>query len=175
MAIPLTTAEKQIRKDNAKRVTEMRKAAKETNTEYYKVRKAIEREKNARMRTVRGRTKARRTRDRLRAEVFAHYGGKCTCCGETRTEFLSIDHKDNDGAAHRKEIGETAHHLYAWAKKNGYPDRLQILCFNCNFTYGKLGYCPHMIEAGLISRNDAEHLRQNREVVRMVMHRRIEV
>lgn len=43
-------------------------------------------------------------RRRLRAEVIAAYGGRCACCGEATPEFLSIDHVNNDGAQHRREI-----------------------------------------------------------------------
>ena len=30
--------------------------------------------------------------ERSKREVFAHYGDKCTCCGEDQPEFLTIDH-----------------------------------------------------------------------------------
>lgn len=71
------------------------------------------------------------------------YGGECVCCGEKEGAFLSIDHVNNDGAAHRKEL--KGNRIYAWLHKNGYPkDRFRILCFNCN--QGRRvngGVCPH--------------------------------
>jgi len=78
---------------------------------------------------------------RQKSQVFDHYGRKCVCCGETREYFLQIDHVNDDGYLHRKEIGPT--NLYRWAIQNGFPDTLQTLCANCNF--GKKmndGVCP---------------------------------
>lgn len=78
--------------------------------------------------------------------VIERYGGKCACCGEANLAFLSIDHVNNDGAQHRRNIGhgKTSTRIYAWAMKNDYPDSLQVLCMNCNC--GKQwngGVCPH--------------------------------
>lgn len=58
------------------------------------------------------------------------YGSKCSSCGETEFEFLTIDHVLNDGAKHRAEIGNVD--IYTWAERNGFPDSLQCLCFSCN-------------------------------------------
>jgi hypothetical protein len=42
---------------------------------------------------------------RLKRAAFEAYGGcKCACCLEVAFEFLSIDHMDNSGAVHRKEL-----------------------------------------------------------------------
>jgi ribosomal protein L37AE/L43A len=38
----------------------------------------------------------------IRIEVLEHYGNKCTCCGETINDFLTMHHKNNNGAEHRK-------------------------------------------------------------------------
>ena len=77
---------------------------------------------------------------RQKVEVFAEYGGKCATCGESRTEFLTIDHIHNDGAEQRKKMGISGgSSIYAWLKKNGYPkDEFQALCFNCNVAKGIL-------------------------------------
>jgi hypothetical protein len=75
-------------------------------------------------------------------EVIAHYGGKCACCGETERLFLSIDHINNDGAKHRREVPASS--LYRWLKKNGYPEGFQVLCMNCNCGKARNGgVCPH--------------------------------
>jgi hypothetical protein len=43
--------------------------------------------------------------DRNKVLVFAAYGGfKCACCGETEPTMLTIDHKNEDGAAFRRKI-----------------------------------------------------------------------
>jgi len=55
--------------------------------------------------------------------------------------FLTIDHINNDGAKHKKEIGML--HLYDYIIRNNYPDTFQIRCWNCNCAKGKYGRCPH--------------------------------
>lgn len=85
----------------------------------------------------------RKERAAFRAEILSAYGGKCTCCGETESMFLAIDHKNNDGAKHRKEVGK-CQQFYRWLKKNDYPSDFQILCANCNWgKYVNGGVCPH--------------------------------
>ena len=93
---------------------------------------------------------------RVRIEVYKHYGNECACCGENEPLFLSIDHINNDGADHRRELTEgwggniEARRRYAgvifyhWIKRNRFPSNLQLLCMNCNM--GKQrnnGICPH--------------------------------
>ena|SRR3990167_3596234 len=79
-------------------------------------------------------------REKRRFQALDYYGNRCACCGEKQTEFLSIDHKNNDGALHRKKIGS---HIYAWLYNQNYPDDFQILCMNCNFGKKFNGICPH--------------------------------
>jgi hypothetical protein len=66
----------------------------------------------------------------LKMEVFAHYGCQCANCGIDKIEFLTIDHINNNGAEHRKQIGTQ---IYPWLKKNKYPADFQVLCYNCNY------------------------------------------
>jgi len=81
---------------------------------------------------------------RIKMEVLKKYGGnspRCACCGETEIKFLTIDHINNDGAKHRKEIKGK---LYQWLYKNKYmPNRFQVLCANCNYAKQWYGQCPH--------------------------------
>jgi hypothetical protein len=80
----------------------------------------------------------------LRAEVLAHYGNKCACCGETHPEFLGIDHINGGGNKHRREPGVgSGAGFYLWLKKHHYPEGFQVLCHNCNLAKGFYGYCPH--------------------------------
>jgi len=80
----------------------------------------------------------------LKHDTIIAYGGRCACCGESEPAFLDIDHINNDGAEHRKEVGNTTR-LMLWLKRDGWPkDRVQLLCCNCN--QGKArngGICPH--------------------------------
>lgn len=80
----------------------------------------------------------------LKEAVIAAYGGGCACCGEFTFEFLTLDHVNNDGAAHRKETGlGSGIDMWRLARRKNYPDIFQILCWNCNSSKGAFGYCPH--------------------------------
>jgi hypothetical protein len=84
-------------------------------------------------------------RDITKKETVAAYGGKCVCCGEDNWGFLTIDHPNNDGAEHRRQLGISGGiAFYMWLRRNNYPKDFQILCWNCNC--GKRdngGICPH--------------------------------
>ncbi len=104
---------------------------------------------------------------KARLEVLQHYSGKeipeCTCCQETQFEFLQIDHIENNGAEHRREIGMTqsspaqmekegrkatigGNGFVYWLKKNNFPEGFQVLCANCHAGKTSLGQCPHKIK-----------------------------
>lgn len=83
------------------------------------------------------------THDRLKQQVYSHYGAGCTCCGETTSAFLSIDHINNDGAQQRRQMGRGRDVLYRWIINNNFPSSFQILCMNCQWGKRKLGTCPH--------------------------------
>lgn len=84
----------------------------------------------------------RENRIKKRKAVIAGYGGKCTCCGEDNEVFLTLEHVNGGGNAHRKNGGSLK--TYMAAIKEGFPDKYTILCMNCNFAkrFGKV--CPHM-------------------------------
>lgn len=81
-------------------------------------------------------------RDKIEKEKTLNaYGGCiCSCCGETKLPFLTIDHINGGGNKHRREIGTD---LYRWLRINNFPPGFRVLCMNCNFAtrYGKS--CPH--------------------------------
>lgn len=80
----------------------------------------------------------------LKRRFVKGYGGKCSCCGESRIEFLSMEHKDKSGMKHRAERQVQG----AWrdAINAGFPDTYTVLCYNCNQaeTHGRI--CPHKTE-----------------------------
>ncbi len=81
--------------------------------------------------------------DRRRAAVILAYGSACECCGERTPDFLNMDHIAGDGKSHRAEIGYGAN-FYRWLIRNNFPrGNFRLLCYNCNMTRGRLGYCPH--------------------------------
>lgn len=82
---------------------------------------------------------------KLKSEIISAYGSACVCCGETGWPFLSIDHKNNDGALHRRQCGiGSGAATYRLLKQQGYPkDRFRLLCMNCNSCYGFHGFCGH--------------------------------
>ncbi len=79
----------------------------------------------------------------LRLEMIAAYGGKCSCCGESAPEFLTIDHVDGGGTSHQRSVGGPSG-VIRELKAKGWPrDGFRLLCWNCNCTRGHFGACPH--------------------------------
>ncbi|KKN26963.1 hypothetical protein LCGC14_0869590 [marine sediment metagenome] len=70
---------------------------------------------------------------------FEMYGSKCACCGEETREFLTLDHVK--GQVGKKKQKTRA--AYGEAIKKYDPEKFRILCRNCNWAIGFLGYCPH--------------------------------
>lgn len=92
----------------------------------------------------------------LKLEAFAAYGGAvCICCGDEHWEFLTLDHVNGGGNAHRRSLlkvtssGRPSSHFYGALKRLGWPSDppLQVMCLNCNWAKGHFGYCPHQKEA----------------------------
>lgn len=72
--------------------------------------------------------------------VMDALGGKCVCCGELELDFLTLEHIQKDGQAHRA----TGKNVYLDVIKQGFPrEKYTVLCMNCNFVirFGKK--CPH--------------------------------
>ena len=81
---------------------------------------------------------------RLRHEAILAYGGyRCACCGADEALFLTIDHINDGGTRHRRELG-SSNRFFRWLKVNGYPKAFQVLCINCNLgRYRNGSICPH--------------------------------
>lgn len=116
----------------------------------------------------RARAYCRVTNTKLRDEVFAAYGGAiCKCCGETERSMLALDHINEDGTTHRKQIARergwsvrtvVGTEMWRWARRNGYPPIFQVLCFNCNISkHRNKGVCAHQSgKAQRLSRKGVE-------------------
>lgn len=74
-----------------------------------------------------------------REKIFELYGKSCVCCGETHKEFLTLEHKKGQ----KGNLRETQYQAYKNAASRYQPEKYEILCMNCNFAKGKVGYCPH--------------------------------
>jgi len=77
-----------------------------------------------------------KARTNTKINILTHYGnGKLAClgCGETRLDCLSLDHINNDGMAHRKQLGFGGYKFYRLLIKEDYPSGYQTLCMNCQW------------------------------------------
>jgi len=87
-------------------------------------------------------------RKRIREEMLEAYGRKCSCCGETESDFLTLDHiggKNDTNHPWAPTRGGTS--IYGKLKKMGWPkDHYRLLCWNCNCASRWTGVCPHMKE-----------------------------
>lgn len=118
------------------RTPEARRAYRQANPD--KVRSWGNREKKAEW--SRAYMKARK--DELMAEMIEAYGGGCTCCGLTDPAFLTIEHVG--GLQGKKRVSPMSELIRL--KKEGWPDRCTVYCFNCNLgSWRNGGTCPHQI------------------------------
>jgi hypothetical protein len=89
----------------------------------------------------------RRYNARLRTQVIEAKGGKCECCGDSEPRFLTLDHVNGDGAAHRRQYGDNAGNstqaIYRWVRDHPCDPAFRLLCYNCNCGRGASGRCPH--------------------------------
>lgn len=88
-------------------------------------------------------TKDKAYRLQLRKEAIEAYGGFCVNCGESRLELLTLDHVNDDGAAHRRETKtKGGWNFYRVMRAQGWPPGLQVLCYNCNCSKQFAGRMP---------------------------------
>lgn len=103
---------------------------------------------NAKNATPEGKAARSESKLELKKIAMGGYGIRCVCCGETNIGFLTFDHVNNDGNVHRKEENVTSgEKLHRWVIKNNFPDRLRVMCYNCNCGRAtNSGVCPHKEE-----------------------------
>lgn len=142
----------ETRRRNAEKSRRWRAANPERNREIARRSRDTHREENrAKCRAYYWRTreqqlgKARAYRTAAKAAVFEAYGGPaCKCCGETIEKFLTIDHINGGGRAHRSDGRRIGSEIYIQLKARGFPPGFQVLCFNCNCGRSvNGGTCPH--------------------------------
>lgn len=81
---------------------------------------------------------------KLKMSCLNAYGSTCACCGESKWEFLTIDHIKGGGTRHREELKTVGSAFYQWLKNNNFPSGYRVLCYNCNCCLGQHGYCAHV-------------------------------
>lgn len=94
-------------------------------------------------------------RRRIKQRVLDIYGNSCACCGETRFEFLTLDHINGGGREHRdryttdtpgRSRGRGGWVFYLYLLKEPMKDlNIQVLCGNCNMAKGQKSVCPHQM------------------------------
>lgn len=78
----------------------------------------------------------------LKQKLVNGYGGKCTCCGEATLQFLTIEHLNGDGQAHRKAM-KSSQGTYRDIISRNFPPEYTVLCMNCNHAKRFGNICPH--------------------------------
>ena len=80
------------------------------------------------------------SRKTIKSKLLEEMGSACVCCDERDPMYLQIDHVFNDGHIDRKKMrgGSLSYYLLLkiW---NETPERLQLLCANCNHAKAKNG------------------------------------
>lgn len=79
----------------------------------------------------------------LRTIALDKYGGKCVCCGESTFEFLTFDHKYEDGAAKRRAGKDEFKSMVKLLIHSPLREDIQVLCCNCNHAKHFYNGCPH--------------------------------
>lgn len=79
-----------------------------------------------------------------RIEIIKRLGNKCQCCGITEYCFLSIDHIMGGGHQESKKCrGKQYINKLIKMPQIKLIAKYQCLCFNCNYSKGFWGICPH--------------------------------
>lgn len=94
--------------------------------------------------------KSKDYRKKIRKDVIKKYGEICECCGESRWQFLVIDHKNKDGNVERRLLAGrkegSSSKWYLKLKREPIREDLRVLCYNCNNAIHIFGTCPHELE-----------------------------
>ena len=72
--------------------------------------------------------------DLVKLKCMEKYGEICSC-GECSLDVLTLDHVNNDGAKHRREINCPGTGFYRYLIRNNFPNDppLQVLCMKCQY------------------------------------------
>lgn len=131
--------EKLNRRRRKKRAANPMKA-RENNRRYQSNNRRKVNESNKKWRSAnlgKAKNQAKKRKNEIRETVLTHYSNgflRCANCGYDVFEALALDHTNNNGAEHRRELNQNGkQNIYYWAKRNNFPDGFQVLCSNCNW------------------------------------------
>jgi hypothetical protein len=137
-----------------KSITEFRKIKSRTDSILYDgfcifCRSIYDKERNQKpINKIKALMRNRLRMQKMRQMMFDHYGYKCACpgCSETNINFLTIEHINNDGSKHRKEVGGT-YGVYKDIIDRNFPPEYTVLCYNCNCAkaHNEEKICPHLM------------------------------
>jgi hypothetical protein len=119
--------------------TYLKYISKSGNRDLKNIRESIRRKNRTQTQKWRDNATMRLHNDVVKYEVMYHYSnGKLCCmnCGIDIYPLLTIDHINNDGANHRREITKgkcLSSSTYRWLRSHNYPQGFQVLCQNCNY------------------------------------------
>ena len=85
---------------------------------------------------------------KLRKQIIDMLGNTCKCCGETNINLLSIDHINGGGQIDRNSFKKWGKYLKNIINMSDEERNkiYQCLCYNCNYSHGFWGVCPHKLE-----------------------------
>jgi hypothetical protein len=91
-----------------------------------------------------GTTESSKSYRNLKFSIIEHYSPEkvCMCCGYNNIIALTINHIKGGGNDEVQRFGGRYRLLMSIRDRN-YPPEYNILCYNCNFSLGRYGYCPH--------------------------------
>ena len=93
----------------------------------------------------------KKRRLQLKTMAFQAYGGcECKWCGDDDMLALSIDHINNGGTKHRKEIAGV--NICCWLMNHCYPPGFQVLCMSCQ--------CAKHLNGGVLPLNRKDKFRK---------------
>lgn len=75
---------------------------------------------------------SRRRKQRQKLATISLLGGKCVVCNTNDTRVLTIQHKNNDGATHRKSLGIKSKNMWKVILKCGNLEDFECRCRTCN-------------------------------------------
>lgn len=93
------------------------------------------------------RKKDKKVRQRNKSLCLEYFGKVCYCCGESNPAFLTIGHKNHDGALHKRTLGGVSGTGFyrILVRDNFITDfELRVECYNCNCgARCNNNICPH--------------------------------